>query len=732
MAYGSLISEPGDALNSHIIARIPQTTPWPIEYARSSKSRGGGPTLVIHPRGEPVKGLVFVLNLKHMGIEVARELLRKRERTVAKYIKKVACAGLNDVLYADLPANIPDADLKPRHLAQLAIKSVVPKSERNGIRYLADNIKQGIATPLTEAYASAILSMMKADDLDVADRIAKVRARNRGRLLSWRKAVWLVLATTIFWFSGTRAVKNTGSLHVEVTTQDKIAKPIPGALLILMNEKDGYASVEHTDLRGRFNWEVVQAGPYRLTVEAGGFHPRHHDILVTTSADVVVDGTSVNSVNTEMMRLTAPNKAGNPMWRDATGRGHTDEELSEIIEKHSTWVASMGKEGSPADLSGAQFSTTKVAHIGGIGYFHSTEGYNFRDSLLGKFLRKANLKGAHLANADLSFANLDEADLRGADLSGALLTHASLRDTELKDAELDGAHLGGALFEPKSNPKIRGTAGTKFLQFARYEQNPDALSQIRKQFEENGFREQERSVIYAMRQSEAQKQLFRARFSWDSCFGKGRFLEPNRAFEEDEGEKGSKQLSILTRLFSNECHIADSLDNFSTHWLNTVLFDWTCQYGMNPVRPLQLILVCWLGLALVYPLSMDRSNAHSRYRPASGVYLVRKRNWSEHAPLQQIRFAARPIRTQHRWRSVTKLLGREFRLFEISLCFSLLSAFNIGFRDANVGAWLRMLTRREYELKAVGWVRAISGFQSLFCLYLFALWVLIFFGRPFA
>ena len=43
----------------------------------------------------------------------------------------------------------------------------------------------------------------------------------------------------------------------------------------------------------------------------------------------------------------------------------------------------------------------------------------------------------------------------------------------------------------------------------------------------------------------------------------------------------------------------------------------------------------------------------------------------------------------------------------------------------------RLLTKREYDLKAVGWARTVSGFQSLLSVYLIALWVLSYFGRPF-
>lgn len=40
-------------------------------------------------------------------------------------------------------------------------------------------------------------------------------------------------------------------------------------------------------------------------------------------------------------------------------------------------------------------------------------------------------------------------------------------------------------------------------------------------------------------------------------------------------------------------------------------------------------------------------------------------------------------------------------------------------------------TEREYDLKAVGWARTVSGFQSLLSVYMLALWVLTYFGRPF-
>ena len=66
-----------------------------------------------------------------------------------------------------------------------------------------------------------------------------------------------------------------------------------------------------------------------------------------------------------------------------------------------------------------------------------------------------------------------------------------------------------------------------------------------------------------------------------------------------------------------------------------------------------------------------------------------------------------------------------------ALQFSILSAVHIGWRDLNVGNWIARMQPREYALRPSGWVRAVSGVQSLLSVYLLALSVLTYFGRPF-
>lgn len=60
----------------------------------------------------------------------------------------------------------------------------------------------------------------------------------------------------------------------------------------------------------------------------------------------------------------------------------------------------------------------------------------------------------------------------------------------------------------------------------------------------------------------------------------------------------------------------------------------------------------------------------------------------------------------------------------LALYFSLLSATRIG-------CWITRIQPRQYSLQATGWVRVVSGVQSLISVYLVALAILTYFGTPF-
>ena len=98
----------------------------------------------------------------------------------------------------------------------------------------------------------------------------------------------------------------------------------------------------------------------------------------------------------------------------------------QLLDSHTRWAETDGREGAPADLSGLDLRRVKrLSHRmltaliapGAVLY-----GVNFEG---------ASLQGSNLAGADLRSAKLGGADLRGVNLSGAKLNHADLRDTKL-------------------------------------------------------------------------------------------------------------------------------------------------------------------------------------------------------------------------------------------------------------------------------------------------------------
>jgi Pentapeptide repeats (8 copies) len=296
-------------------------------------------------------------------------------------------------------------------------------------------------------------------------------------------------------------------------------------------------------------------------------------------------------------------------------------------------------------------------------------------------------------------ANLAGAYLRGANLTGANLTNANLYRAKLADAWVYTANFNRALFEPDSLPKLIGISDAENLELLTYWFNPAALVQLRKQFEDGGLREQERKITYALKRREAE-------LSW----ARG----TSRTFPTGKGTRAI--------LWSSDSILA----NFTSFTLNKVFFDWTCQYGMSPGRPLILEVVLWFLCSFLYFACIQTPGE-------AGLYRVYGQSIGDDPSAQGRVERISPLSTKHspgpRW--LFQFFRRECLLLRTSMFFSLMSAFNIGFRDINFGRWLRLLTRQDFDIKPVGWARVIAGWQSLISVYLIALWVLTYFGRPF-
>lgn len=182
LAYGSLIDEPGPKIESATEETIRVTTPFGVEFARSSGGRAGAPTLVpVEAGGAQVRAVLFVLR-EDVTIERAREMLYQREtgsdRPYRPDPSKRDQVWIKDsfevfdgiALYTWIRANVEP--LTAERLAELAIESAkdpeAAVSRRDGISYLLDAKRNGIETRLSAAYEAEILKRTDADNLEAA------------------------------------------------------------------------------------------------------------------------------------------------------------------------------------------------------------------------------------------------------------------------------------------------------------------------------------------------------------------------------------------------------------------------------------------------------------------------------------------------------------------------------------------------------------------------------------
>jgi len=309
--------------------------------------------------------------------------------------------------------------------------------------------------------------------------------------------------------------------------------------------------------------------------------------------------------------------------------------------------------------------------------------------LSGAELNDANLWRAKLNNADLSGAELNDANLFGAELndanlSGAELNNANLREAKLNDAKLwrakvkdanfDFADLGGSIYAPDSpppNPYLEGIKGLSTVAFP--EGSGSGLVQLRELLQKAGLRDLERQATYAI-------------------------------------ENNKTRHSI-----ANENSLIDYFEGI----FKFAAFELTTGYGLYPSRA--LLIIFWIGVLLIpaYAWAIFRV---PHWHDSPGIYCI----WSK----ERIEASAGRIRLSDTV-DIERLSERNWRAITWAVYFSLLSAFHIGWRDLSIGTWITRAQPREYTLKPTGWVRLVSGVQSLLSVYLLAIWALTYFGRPF-
>lgn len=373
---------------------------------------------------------------------------------------------------------------------------------------------------------------------------------------------------------------------------------------------------------------------------------------------------------------------------DGTKINHKD--LKRILADHEKWVNTDEKEGKKANLEKAKLQGIEL------------RAANLKKAgLMDADLKEAELIGAKLMGADLRGADLERAEVGAADLTGAHLDFANLQrtrlyDSILKGANLSGANLGGAylrgadlegaVFEIKSDclPNIPSIAKARHLSSVTFEDLPHSLVALREAFKKSGLRKQEREITYAIKHSG--------------------FIKAKKS-----GLPRPVMETLESVFYVADKYEGNSFDRIEAY-LGWFFFELTCKWGMVPERPLFILAGLIVFFSIFYILSLIIKNK----KDGIWKYWIKERSRKDIGNDE-------PELLTRKWGSAV-LNG---------FYFSILSAFHIGWRDLNVGNWIARIQPREYTLRASGWVRVVSGIQSLISVYLFALTILTYFGRPF-
>ena len=384
----------------------------------------------------------------------------------------------------------------------------------------------------------------------------------------------------------------------------------------------------------------------------------------------------------------------------------TDQQIQNIFDRHSAWLSS-GRSvtdirSGPAVLCNAQISYLKVGD-------RDLRFSDFSNSDLGTDwpafsnvdFSKSVLQYANFTNSDLTMVTFEGAILYGTNFENADLTATNLRSADLVRSSLAGANLAyadltNANYVPTSQPAKHFLAhldGLDTLYFRGPDTSFDPTGgvELRALLREAGLRTQERKLTYSI--EHRRTQTLRATCPPSQWLTGRLFSSPNKP--------------------CNPLLWIDGVARF-------VLFGLTTRWGASPGQALLLVFTIMLIMAPVYLtailLYMNRPHI------LSGIFVIlpRERLIFEHPKVA----AASDV-------CVERVSGTFCSTLVIALYFSALSSFHIGWRDLNVGTWISRMQFREYTLRGLGWVRFVSGLQSLTSVYLVALWTVTYFGRPF-
>jgi uncharacterized protein YjbI with pentapeptide repeats len=519
------------------------------------------------------------------------------------------------------------------------------------------------------------------------------------------------------------------------------------------------ADLSRADLRGANLREANLTRAYLGAADLSGAILQHADLT-----DAQLDGADLTGANLWNADLTGAYLAG----ADLTGAVPYRADL--------TGAHLMGADLTGADLAGADL----------------TDASFYRADLTGAYLGGADLTGARLEEADLTGARLEGADLSSSILANTDFSDVDLTLAKVwyADFEPEVPPPANSIARTDGLETLRWRGSFDEMDYRR---DPTMTRDKKRRYVPRPLPSvPERWLVWLSRYREiriGQSHGWRndLRFLWSDAFhglrpdrsDAGSSNKGNSSAKAGGGEPPSSSPSkepertptaaqnqyalidlrnALKKAGYTEAELQANLayQRRTQSTLGMIIFDWTCAYGAAPGRPLVIALVLallavpiyWLGfrhqlfgghLLLVEKQDgkdVETPLADLRRRPGwSGPVrgddrslraimneiTERRRSKSHSAQIRPLRFVA-SCWPRVRW---------EAAFLKSVVLFSLMSVVNLGFQGLDFGRWVRNLFFREYDLKARGWLRAVSGLQSLVGLGLLALSLLSFFGHAF-
>ena len=320
-----------------------------------------------------------------------------------------------------------------------------------------------------------------------------------------------------------------------------------------------------------------------------------------------------------------------------------------------------------------------------------------------------NFESANLENVEFDTDGPVFADFKGANLEGAEFRSTTI-DAFFEDANLVNANFGCSEFLNDASFDRANLTGANFreVQFSFASFVGANLNGV--DFTDAKFTDE---VIYEPA-SETMPDLGGIASAGPLEFltyenDRTALVELRDAFREAGYKQQADTLTYAIRRTARADLADEGLTSLIDSWFQLVFFELPVAYGKEKARPLLVMLGGIFLFAFPYYLALTRFGS-------DGIW----RKWHPERVRQDLG-QEKPERL--------RLSG--FQAAYTAIYFSMLSAFHIGWRDLNVGSWLSRLQTREFTYSASGWVRSLSGFQSLLSVYLLALWALSYFGQPF-